>query len=85
MKFFLFADGGYPPYGSTIVTTEKTIADKPDVVARFVKASLEGWRDYMKNPAPGNALIKADNSKMTDGQIEFALVKMKEMKAIDRG
>ncbi len=61
VKFFLLADGGYPPYGSTIVTTEKMIADKPDVVARFVKASLEGWRDYIKNPAPGNALIKADN------------------------
>jgi NitT/TauT family transport system substrate-binding protein len=85
VKFFLFADGGYPPYGSTIVTTEKMIAEKPDVVARFVKASLEGWRDYLKNPAPGNALIKVDNPKMTDGQIEFALVKMKEMKAIDRG
>jgi NitT/TauT family transport system substrate-binding protein len=85
VKFFLLADGGYPPYGSTIVTTEKMIAEKPDVVARFVKASLEGWRDYMKDPAPANALIKADNTKMTDGQIAFALEKMKEMKAIDRG
>ena len=85
VKFFLLADGGYPPYGSTIVTTEKMIAEKPDVVARFVKASLEGWRDYMKEPAPANALIKADNTKMTDGQIAFALEKMKEMKAIDRG
>lgn len=84
-KFFLLADGGYPPYGSTIVTTEKMIAEKPDVVGRFVRASLEGWRDYMKNPAPANALIKADNAKMTDGQLAFALEKMKEMKAIDRG
>jgi NitT/TauT family transport system substrate-binding protein len=84
-KFFLLADGGYPPYGSTIVTTEKMIAEKPDVVARFVKASLEGWRDYMKDPAPGNALIKADNDKMTDGQLAFAIEKMKTMKAIDRG
>ncbi|MBW8857055.1 MAG: ABC transporter substrate-binding protein, partial [Bradyrhizobium sp.] len=47
--------------------------------------SLEGWRDYMKDPAPGNALIKADNDKMTDGQLAFAIVKMKTMKAIDRG
>ncbi|MDE5442435.1 ABC transporter substrate-binding protein [Bradyrhizobium sp. CSA207] len=84
-KFFLLADDGYPPYGSTIVTTEKMIADKPDVVARFVKASLEGWRDYMKNPAPANALIKADNGKMTDGQLAFAIEKMKKMRAIDRG
>jgi NitT/TauT family transport system substrate-binding protein len=85
VKFFLLADGGYPPYGSTIVTTEKMIAEKPDVVARFVKASLEGWRDYMKNPAPGNALIKADNPKMTDGQIAFAIEKLKENKAVDGG
>lgn len=85
VKFFLLADDGYPPYGSTIVTTEKMIADKPDVVERFVKASLEGWYDYMKNPAPGNALIKVDNPKMTDGQLAFALERMKEMKAIDRG
>jgi NitT/TauT family transport system substrate-binding protein len=85
VKFFLLADGGYPPYGSTIVTTEKMIAEKPDVIARFVKASLEGWRDYIKNPAPGNALIKADNPKMTDGQIAFAIEKLKENKAIDGG
>jgi NitT/TauT family transport system substrate-binding protein len=85
VKFFLLADGGYPPYGSTIVTTEKTIAEKPGVVERFVKASLEGWYDYMKNPAPGNALIKVDNPKMTDGQLAFAVERMKEMKAIDRG
>ena len=85
VKFFLLADGGYPPYGSTIVTTEKMIAEKPDVVARFVKASLEGWRDYMKDPAPANVLIKADNPKMTDGQIAFALDRLKEMKALDRG
>ena len=26
----------------------------------------------MNDPAPGNALIKADNPKMTDDQIAFA-------------
>jgi NitT/TauT family transport system substrate-binding protein len=85
VKFFLLADGGYPPYGSTIVTTEKMIAEKPDVVARFVKASLEGWRDYLIDPAPGNALIKADNPKMSDAQIAFAVEKLKETKALDKG
>ncbi len=85
VKFFLLADGGYPPYGSTIVTTDKMVAEKPDVVARFVKASLEGWRNYMKDPAPGNALIRADNPKMTDGQIAFAIEKLKQSKAVDGG
>jgi NitT/TauT family transport system substrate-binding protein len=85
VKFFLLGDSGYPPYGATIVTTEKMIADKPDVVARFVKASLEGWRDYLKNPVPGNALIKADNPKMTDEQIAYAIEKLKQSKALDGG
>jgi NitT/TauT family transport system substrate-binding protein len=39
----------------------------------------------MKNPAPANELIKADNPKMTDGQLAFALEQMKKMKVIDRG
>ncbi|MBB4370429.1 NitT/TauT family transport system substrate-binding protein [Bradyrhizobium sp. cir1] len=85
VKFFPLADGGYPPYGSTIVTTEKMIADKPDLVSRFVKASLEGWRDYVKNPEPANALIKAANAKMTDGQLAFAIERLRAMKAIDSG
>jgi NitT/TauT family transport system substrate-binding protein len=84
-KFFLFADGGYPPYGAAIVTTDKMLAEKPDVVARFVKASLEGWRDYLKNPEPANALIKVDNPKMTDAQIAFAIDKLKQTKALDGG
>ena len=53
VKFFLFADDGYPPYGSTMVTTNGLIARNPDAVAAFVKASLEGWADYLRNPAPG--------------------------------
>jgi NitT/TauT family transport system substrate-binding protein len=85
VNFFLLADGGYPPYGTTIVTTEKMIAEKPDVVARFVKASLEGWRDYMKDPTAGNALIKVDFPKGTDVEIAFAIGKLKETKAIDGG
>ena len=65
VKFFLFADDGFPPYGTTIVTTQGKIDKKPDMVARFVRASLEGWKSYMANPGPANALIKTDNPKMT--------------------
>ncbi len=35
-------------------------------MAKFVRASMEGWVSYLKDPAPGNALIKQDNPKMTD-------------------
>jgi NitT/TauT family transport system substrate-binding protein len=84
-KFFLFAADGYPPYGTTMVTTKPFVDKHPDVVARFVKASLEGWRSYLQNPAPGNVLIKADNPRMSDGQIDFAIEQLKELKAVDGG
>jgi NitT/TauT family transport system substrate-binding protein len=85
VRFFLFAKDGYPPYGTTIVVTKAFLDKKPDVVARFVKASMEGWRDYMKNPAPANALIKADNPNMPDDQIAFGIQRLKEIKALDDG
>lgn len=66
VRFFPLADEGYPPYGSTMVTTNGFVAKNPDAVAAFVRASLEGWRDYLQNPTPANALIKIDNPKMTD-------------------
>lgn len=84
-RFFLFADEGYPPYGTTIVTTQKTVKERPDVVRRFVRASLEGWVDYLKNPAPANALIRKDNPNMTDEQLAFALQRLKALKALDGG
>ena len=34
-----------------------TLARRRDALARFVRASAEGWKSYLANPAPGNALI----------------------------
>lgn len=83
--FFLFADDGYPPYNTTIVGMKKTLAEKPDVVARFVKASMEGWKSYLADPAPGNALIKKDNPEMTDAQLAFGVAQLKKLKLVTGG
>ncbi|MBO9536932.1 MAG: ABC transporter substrate-binding protein [Herbaspirillum sp.] len=84
-KFFLFADGGYPPYGTTIITLQKTVAAKPDLVQRFVKATAEGWKSYLQDPAPANALIKQDNKSMGDEQLAYAVAKLKELKVVTGG
>jgi NitT/TauT family transport system substrate-binding protein len=85
VNFFLFADEGYPPYGTTIVAMQKMVAEKPDVVARFVKASIEGWKSYLADPTAGNELIKKDNPKMDDEQIAFGVKRMKELHVFDGG
>ena len=84
-KFFLLSDDGYAPYSTTIVTTDAYVAAHADVVARFVKASLEGWRDYLRDPAAANKLIQADNPKMTDDVLAYADKVMKEKAIVDGG
>jgi NitT/TauT family transport system substrate-binding protein len=86
VNFYLFADYGYPPYGTTMVTTTKFVSEHPDVARRFVKASLEGWKNYLEgDPSAANALIKADNPNMTDAQIAFGIKRMNELHIVDGG
>jgi NitT/TauT family transport system substrate-binding protein len=85
VNFFLFADDGYPPYGSTMVTTKNFLAANPAANRAFVKASLEGWKDYLVNPAPANALIKQANPQMADDQIAFAISRMQAMNVLGKG
>ncbi len=77
-NFFLFADYGYPPYAATLETRRDLVEEKPEMVRKFVKATLEGWQSYLENPAPGNELIQQDNPEMTDEQLAFGLAKLKQ-------
>ncbi|MEF2071970.1 ABC transporter substrate-binding protein [Consotaella aegiceratis] len=78
-KVFLIADQGYSPYSTTIETQVSMVEEKPDVVQRFVDASIIGWYTYLYGDnTAANELIKKDNPEMTDGQLAYSLEKMKE-------
>ena len=51
-----YADHGANIVGMTILTTGNTIKNKPDLVRRFVKASVRSWEEAKKNP---NAAVDA--------------------------
>jgi NitT/TauT family transport system substrate-binding protein len=82
---FLLANLGYPPYAQTVVVTRDTLAKRRDAIRRFVQATAEGWRSYLANPAPGNALIKRDNPQMEDALLAYGLAKMKEYAIVTGG
>jgi NitT/TauT family transport system substrate-binding protein len=84
-KVFLLAEYGYPPYAQTIVTLEKTVRQRPDMALRFYRATAEGWKSYLANPAPGNALIKRDNPEMSDDVIAYGVATMKKYGLVDDG
>jgi NitT/TauT family transport system substrate-binding protein len=82
----LIADAGYASYGSIIQTSHKTIEERPDLVQRFVDASIEGWSSYLHgDPSPANALIKRDNPEMTDALLADAVGKIKRYGIVDSG
>jgi NitT/TauT family transport system substrate-binding protein len=83
---FLMADAGYSSYGSVIATSRRMVEEKPDLVRRFIDASIEGWYSYLYGDAsPGNALIKRDNPEMTDALLAYAVAKMRQYGVVDSG
>jgi NitT/TauT family transport system substrate-binding protein len=85
-QVFLLANEGYATYASVIETSLKMVQEKPDLVQRFVNASIEGWYSYLYgDPSPANALIKKDNPEETDELLAYAIKKIKEYGVVDSG
>jgi NitT/TauT family transport system substrate-binding protein len=83
---FLAADYGYQSYSTTIETRRDVIVKAPDLVQRFVNASIIGWYHYLYGDnAAANALIKKDNPDMTDAQIAYSIAAMKAHGIVDSG
>lgn len=82
----LLADSGYSSYAAVIQTQQKTVTERPDVVRRFVNASIAGWYSYLYgDPTPANTLIKKDNPEMTDALLAYGAGKLREYGLVDSG
>jgi NitT/TauT family transport system substrate-binding protein len=84
-KTFLLADHGWASYSTLVETSDKLIAEKPDVVQRFVTASIDGWRHYLHDDdvSAANALIQGENPSITAEQIAFSRQKMREWNLVE--
>jgi NitT/TauT family transport system substrate-binding protein len=63
-KVFLGADSGFNPYTNVIVTRGALLREQKERVRAFVTASAEGWRRYLDDPAPSNAVMAKLNTAM---------------------
>ena len=82
----LLADYGFNTYSTLIETRRELIGNKPDLVQRFVDASIIGWYNYLyRDNSPGNALIRKLNPEMTDELLAYSVAKMKEYGIVDSG
>jgi NitT/TauT family transport system substrate-binding protein len=82
----LLADYGFNTYSTLIETRQELTDKKPDLVQRFVDASIIGWYNYLYGDnAPGNAMIRKLNPEMTDELLAYSLARMKEYGIVDSG
>jgi NitT/TauT family transport system substrate-binding protein len=70
-RVLLTSDAGYNPY-RVMFTTRDFLREKPDVVARFVRASLKGWHDYLNDPAAAHAAIVQLNPALNPEWMQFS-------------
>src|SRR6185312_10606110 len=82
----LLADYGFNAY-STMIETRRDLIDKnPDLVQRFVDASIIGWYHYLYGDnSAANAMIKKLNPEMTDELLAYSVRAMKKYGIVDSG
>jgi NitT/TauT family transport system substrate-binding protein len=88
---FAYKDAALDYYGNGLVATEDTIKSNPDLLKKFVRATLKGMRDAFANPAEAGAIMhkyhKEISPEVAQGETELvkelAVVPGQPLGAID--
>lgn len=75
LTVFRFSDYGMKSYGNGLVANRKSMAEQPEAMKAFVKASTRGWIEAMADPKAGAAAVKA-REPLADQTLEFERLKL---------
>jgi NitT/TauT family transport system substrate-binding protein len=67
VRTILISSSGYDPYRVQF-TAHDYAAQHADVVAKFVRASIRGWQEYLRNPGPTNEYLLKLNPALNPAQ-----------------
>ena len=82
----LLADHGFSTYSTLIETRAETVANRPDLVQRFVDGSIIGWYRYLYGDRrAANALMIKDNPELTEAELDASLALIKAQGIVDSG
>uniref|UniRef100_E6QJ02 Taurine uptake ABC transporter (TauT) family,periplasmic substrate-binding protein n=1 Tax=mine drainage metagenome TaxID=410659 RepID=E6QJ02_9ZZZZ len=80
-RALLISSTGYDPY-RVFFTSKDFLAQHPAAVAGFVRATIRGWQEYLRDPAPANALILKLNPAQNPEQMNYTVQALKDGKFI---
>ncbi|MBP8306439.1 MAG: ABC transporter substrate-binding protein [Burkholderiaceae bacterium] len=82
----LLADHGFSTYSTLIEARADMVRNQPDLVRRFVDASISGWYKYLyADRSAANAMMRKENPELTDDEIERSVALMKQQGIVDSG
>ena len=83
-RILLTSDAGYNPY-RVMFTTRDFLQQHPDTVAKFVRASLRGWRDYLADPSAAHAVIVKLNPALNPEWMQFSWQALRDGRFVTGG
>lgn len=83
---FLLADQGWNTYSTTLETRQQLVEENPDLVQRFVDATIEGWNNFLYGDrTAGYQAIMAANPEMTVEKLDAEMAQFDQLGIIDVG
>ncbi len=78
-RTLMVSELGFDPYSSVLMTSESLIEEDPELVRKFVEASILGWRDYLADPQPVHEQIQQANPEMPVAVMNAGFEKLKPL------
>lgn len=76
---YLFADNGVPTVSTSIFASNAYVKENPDVVKKFIAASLKGWSFALDNPDKAVKALKTIFPNMNEKLAKAELVAIKPL------
>lgn len=77
-----YSDVGLDYYGSGIVAMESTLQTNPDMVKRFIAATLRGLKDAMANPKEAGEIMHKYHRQVDEGVARDETVKVGQLATV---
>jgi NitT/TauT family transport system substrate-binding protein len=77
-----YSDAGLDYYGSGLITMDSTLQSNPDMVKRFVAATLRGLKDAMANPKEAGEIMHKYHREVDEGVARDETVKVGQLATV---
>jgi NitT/TauT family transport system substrate-binding protein len=76
-RVLLISDAGYSPY-RVMYTTRDFVQLHPEIVAKFVRASVKGWKVYLNDPAAAHTMIAKLNPALNPEWMQYTWTQLRD-------